>query len=438
MPRKTIRKIDRSVDQSYDEFQSRFALVTKARANIWLTATIVLFVIGFLAGIVYLADPNAFLQGSISSSQSGAAFLRGTSSLTLNAPTDTANDNPTDDTDDNTNGQTFTPTYTVTPTAGRYAGNTTTSVVTRFNLNWNCNLPNNQGEGRVDKKVRNLTSNVSIAKIGTTYTEITTTVNTPIEGSWIALACTPPGGQTVTLRCDVNPATTVGQLGTVNCRNSSGGITGCTRNLAQVEILNDPTKPFSIGNGATLTVDVKVTNKDTTQCGRAAFVMSHVPNDGTSNLWNFKTYTPFAAILNPGEATTFHVPVSPWDRAPAAVPYRFSVSHSLTTSTRSEYLSCQLINSAMRTLTVLEGNRKQGTRDITGVNAPGCSNNASDALNSDGGYYTGPDDGSNDDTNAPETTTTTTTTQTSSWRCSGVWQTIYRRLHGGASDPRCQ
>lgn len=54
------RMIDEQVDFTQNHFTSRFAYVAKARANIWATAAIVLFIVGFLAGVIYVADPNIF------------------------------------------------------------------------------------------------------------------------------------------------------------------------------------------------------------------------------------------------------------------------------------------------------------------------------------------------------------------------------------------
>ncbi len=56
------RPIDEQVLYISKDFQSRFAYVAKARANIWLTAIIVLFVVGFLAGIIYVADPSIIVK----------------------------------------------------------------------------------------------------------------------------------------------------------------------------------------------------------------------------------------------------------------------------------------------------------------------------------------------------------------------------------------
>lgn len=55
------RPIDKEVEYLSGRFSRTFAVVAKARANIWLTTAIVLFVVGFLAGIIYVADPNIFL-----------------------------------------------------------------------------------------------------------------------------------------------------------------------------------------------------------------------------------------------------------------------------------------------------------------------------------------------------------------------------------------
>lgn len=54
------RMIDSQVNFTQGQFTSKFAYVAKARANIWLTAAIVLFIIGFIGGIIYVADPNLF------------------------------------------------------------------------------------------------------------------------------------------------------------------------------------------------------------------------------------------------------------------------------------------------------------------------------------------------------------------------------------------
>lgn len=56
------RPIDEQVEFTESHFSSTFAYVAKARANIWLTATIVLFIIGFVVGIIYVADPNVFVK----------------------------------------------------------------------------------------------------------------------------------------------------------------------------------------------------------------------------------------------------------------------------------------------------------------------------------------------------------------------------------------
>lgn len=54
------RMIDDQVTFTQGQFTSKFAYVAKARANIWLTAAVVLFIIGFLGGIIYVADPHIF------------------------------------------------------------------------------------------------------------------------------------------------------------------------------------------------------------------------------------------------------------------------------------------------------------------------------------------------------------------------------------------
>lgn len=61
------RMIDQRVADTQSQFTSRFAYVAKARANIWLTATVVLFIVGFVAGIIYVADPNIFSSKDLTS-----------------------------------------------------------------------------------------------------------------------------------------------------------------------------------------------------------------------------------------------------------------------------------------------------------------------------------------------------------------------------------
>lgn len=56
------RMIDEEVAYTQSHFFSNFAYVAKARANVWITAAVVLFVVGFLIGIIYVADPNIFLK----------------------------------------------------------------------------------------------------------------------------------------------------------------------------------------------------------------------------------------------------------------------------------------------------------------------------------------------------------------------------------------
>lgn len=54
------RMIDEQVKYTQTFYSSKFAYVAKARANIWLTTAIVLFIVGFVAGIIYVANPAAF------------------------------------------------------------------------------------------------------------------------------------------------------------------------------------------------------------------------------------------------------------------------------------------------------------------------------------------------------------------------------------------
>ncbi len=63
-PADISREIDTEVEFSQNHFLSTFAYVAKARANVWLTTAVVLFIVGFVAGIIYVADPNIFTSNS--------------------------------------------------------------------------------------------------------------------------------------------------------------------------------------------------------------------------------------------------------------------------------------------------------------------------------------------------------------------------------------
>lgn len=56
--KKENRNIDNQVAYTQKYFNSRFAYVAKARANIWLTTAVVLFILGFVVGIIYVVDPS--------------------------------------------------------------------------------------------------------------------------------------------------------------------------------------------------------------------------------------------------------------------------------------------------------------------------------------------------------------------------------------------
>lgn len=54
------RLADQKVEYVGKDLASRFVLVTKARANIWVVTATVLFIVGFLAGVVYVVNPRIF------------------------------------------------------------------------------------------------------------------------------------------------------------------------------------------------------------------------------------------------------------------------------------------------------------------------------------------------------------------------------------------
>ncbi len=59
-PERRNRIIDSEVEFAQNHFTSTFAYVAKARANVWITTAVVLFIVGFIIGIIYVADPNIF------------------------------------------------------------------------------------------------------------------------------------------------------------------------------------------------------------------------------------------------------------------------------------------------------------------------------------------------------------------------------------------
>ncbi len=52
------RPIDNEFAYVQRDLRSRFSYVANARANIWLTTATVLFIVGFLAGMVYVVNPE--------------------------------------------------------------------------------------------------------------------------------------------------------------------------------------------------------------------------------------------------------------------------------------------------------------------------------------------------------------------------------------------
>lgn len=90
------RPIDKEVEYLSGRFSRTFAVVAKARANIWLTTAIVLFMVGFLAGIIYVADPNIFVpqQPAIRQTPSDINDMNTDKPLPDNIAPDTLPDQP--------------------------------------------------------------------------------------------------------------------------------------------------------------------------------------------------------------------------------------------------------------------------------------------------------------------------------------------------------
>src|SRR3989344_4908227 len=71
------KQIEKEVSQSYSSLQSRFSFVTKARANIWVTTAVILFITGVIVGIVYVANGNSLGSGlSFVSSEAASLFCK--------------------------------------------------------------------------------------------------------------------------------------------------------------------------------------------------------------------------------------------------------------------------------------------------------------------------------------------------------------------------
>jgi len=52
------RPVDDELSYVHRDLSSRFAYVARARANVWLTTAVVLFIVGFVIGVIYVADPT--------------------------------------------------------------------------------------------------------------------------------------------------------------------------------------------------------------------------------------------------------------------------------------------------------------------------------------------------------------------------------------------
>ncbi len=57
-PLKHRRPVDDELSYVQHDLSSRFAYVARARANVWVTTAVVLFIVGFVVGVIYVADPT--------------------------------------------------------------------------------------------------------------------------------------------------------------------------------------------------------------------------------------------------------------------------------------------------------------------------------------------------------------------------------------------
>lgn len=59
-PQDKERHVDNEIKYVQKDLTNRYAFVTKSRANVWIITATVLFIIGFVAGILYVVNPQIF------------------------------------------------------------------------------------------------------------------------------------------------------------------------------------------------------------------------------------------------------------------------------------------------------------------------------------------------------------------------------------------
>jgi hypothetical protein len=417
-PKRTSRKIDTTVGQTFQDFESRFALVTKTRANIWLTSAVVLFLIGFVVGIAYLADPNAFLKGSLNSNDSSASFLRSGQLLTpqLNSAgimsygsqvnsngqvvqqTQNSNETYSDDTGNPTDTSSNQAVLTVTPDSrgAQVAGGAASTVlVTTYQVNWDSKLPPGNQCG-IYRTVRNATTWQRDGLVGSTETKF---YASDVSGI-ISLKC---GGQNYEDRqtlanCRITPGTTTGDRGTASC---DGGPSSCSRAPATISTIPAQT----VTDGQSKSFQINITNRSGCQTGISIYQR---PLDGSSGAWNFAANNESPDYVTPAAGGTAKsvITLSPYDYFPSAsttqtktIQYEVLTLQRVENNDGSYSFPCNLKSSATFPVTINKPNpdpQPAQERVVAGlVSPPQCD--VTRTSPSSPATYSGPDDGSQDD-----------------------------------------
>ena len=60
--KKIVRPVDSELGFVKKDMKSNFALIAKSKAKLWLSTTLVLFIIGFALGIIFIVDPKPIME----------------------------------------------------------------------------------------------------------------------------------------------------------------------------------------------------------------------------------------------------------------------------------------------------------------------------------------------------------------------------------------
>ncbi len=62
LDKKIVRPVDSELGFVKKDMKSNFALIAKSKAKLWLSTTLVLFIIGFALGIIFIVDPKPIME----------------------------------------------------------------------------------------------------------------------------------------------------------------------------------------------------------------------------------------------------------------------------------------------------------------------------------------------------------------------------------------